>query len=153
MRHPWLGLLPLMALGACCYDPYDLELSLAPDVPVCGAFVYWEWNGVTEPPAGYFPVLIRSDGLHDGEPILELFDSTGAPVSVPREVDEDARCRDGCPLTTTRFDIAGLAPGDYAVVVRRSRVPGENLIGLRTVEIPWATFEGEDALVSTLRIR
>ena len=122
-------------------------------MPVCEGTRFFEWNGVTDLPEGFAPVLIRSDGGSEDEPVLELFDATGAAVSPPRTVYDDAQCPTGCPLQTTSYDLSALPSGDYTVVLRRDHLPGEMIIGYRGADgIPWGSWEGEDALVSTLRI-
>jgi len=141
----------VLALGGCCAnDPYSVEFHLAPET-ICADSEYFVWNGVTEVPPGYKPVLADSKGGSERHPHLEFFDATDAPVTVPMRTQREVMCEGGCPHTETSYDIGTLPPGDYTMVHRRKNASGHRLV-TPTGDVPWGEFMGDVALVTTLRI-
>jgi len=148
-----LLVLPLFVLPACCFERWNETIALTSGVPACGDEIYIAWNEVNEIPDGFFLFVGKSDGGSEDEPVLELFDASGTAVAFPFTVVEDQMCAMGCPRTTASYDVSGLPPGDYTLVHRRRFGSGDMLIVVPGgASIPWSAWEGEQALVATLRI-
>jgi hypothetical protein len=81
--------------------------------------------------------------------LLEIYASLDGTARVPSPgtVRRDFVESGSCAFDLVEYDISTLAPGRYLLVHRRSSAPeGFDYY----VEADWTTFEGEDALVTTL---
>jgi hypothetical protein len=137
-------------LGGCCGahpDPiYIFELYL-------DAF---DWTSEVDTSSGVdgVPPVIRvrfgDRGVTFRETeLLEIYAPDGtARIPITGAVMRDFVDDVTCPADVVDYDISTLAPGTYLMVHRRSSAPEgfDAYLG----EADWTTFEGEDALVTTL---
>ncbi len=134
-------------LGGCCVGGPDHLVLHAEGGPP-------DWGGVTV--ASPEPVFRATfdEGDSPAGPLFELYDGSSTPVVLavdPVPWDENPDQDGACPHTEQLATVsAPLVPGDYVLVHRRANGTGDppSCDGA----CPWTLFEGEEALVSTLRV-
>lgn len=148
----------LSALSAGCVcgsgDPWYIVELFAEDTPASTRDV--EWGGETpalgSPRTAVRVVLPHGTDSDTLPQIVEIYDEMGRLVAVPGRYVRDGYFADdgdsvGCPSTFLIYSFEGLPAGAYLIVHRRSAVPPGSQL---TTMPPWADFDGEEALVSTV---
>jgi hypothetical protein len=142
------------AAGCCAGGPEHLQIwttgQATADDPACD----WDapmWGGTTEVESGTNAIVLWDDrGTAGRTRAVELYDGAGARIDLPETTARGASCGNGCPSPRTLYELP-VAPGDYTMVHRESQGNGKPVF-LPYGGDPWTTFEGERALVTTLRV-
>jgi len=154
MRSATLLLLALGASG-CCADGAELfEIWTTTQATADSNACDWTdpaWGDVTTVRAGTNVMVLWDDADSGGRTLaIEVFDSARAPVAVMESTSLEASCANGCPSARTLY-VLPTAPADYTLVHRASH--GNGLpVWLPRGGDPWTTWDGERALVTTLRV-
>jgi hypothetical protein len=152
-RHLWWRLgarlgLTLVALGAggCCVGPGFLTLHIDGNTP--------RWDETMDVSPQPQLTAHYGDDEQPAGPIFEIYDSAAQPVTLSVQVipwAENPEQDGSCPHTEEETTVAApLPPGDYTLVHRRANGTGRELAC--TGDCPSTTFDGEKALVVTLRV-
>lgn len=143
-----------MALPGCCAGgPELLQIWVTPQMAATDRNCDWEtpvWGETTMVVSGTNAIVLWDGDVRSASRPVEVFDSAGARLELASDFSEDAHCAEGCPSERTVFHLP-TAPGDYTLVHRESQGNGKP-VWLPMGGDPWTTFEGERALVTTLRV-
>jgi hypothetical protein len=148
-----LGILTLLALGACCSGPSNfLTIGIGGNTWTTTP----NWGGTIELSIadGAKASVSRPLGRELGGEALE-FETEGTlePISVPSsELRVDNRKENGCGESVIiTYDLSVLEVGSYRMIHRRENGTSDPLNCLE--ECPWVLVDGEEMLISIVHIK